>query len=76
MAARANTHPPAGMMWGFPATGEDVPPKTATAIVSENAEARISGLRASLALFAVLALIAVFFSRRIPTKQPGSADTR
>jgi hypothetical protein len=53
-----------------------VPPKTATAIVSENAKARINGLRASLALFAVLALIAVFFSRRIPTKQPGSAEIR
>jgi MFS family permease len=50
-----------------------VPPRTATAVVSENATARINGLRASLALFAVLALIAVFFSRRIPTKQPGSA---
>jgi MFS family permease len=50
-----------------------VPPKTATAVVSENARARINGLRASLALFAVLALIAMFFSRRIPTKQPGSA---
>jgi MFS family permease len=50
-----------------------VPPKTAAAIVSENAVARIDGLRASLALFAVLALIAVFVSRRIPTKQPGSA---
>jgi MFS family permease len=53
-----------------------VPPKTATAIVSENAKARINGLRASLALFAVLALIAVFFSRRIPAKQPGSAEIR
>jgi hypothetical protein len=53
-----------------------VPLQTATAIVSENAKARINGLRASLALFAVLALIAAFFSRRIPTKQPGSADTR
>jgi MFS family permease len=49
---------------------------TASAIVSENAKARINGLRASLALFAVLALIAVFFSRWIPTKQPGSAETQ
>jgi MFS family permease len=52
-----------------------VPPTTASAIVSENAKARINGLRASLALFAILALIAVFFSRWIPTKQPGSAET-
>lgn len=44
-----------------------VPSEAATAIVSENANARINGLRASLSLLAVIALIAVFFSRRIPT---------
>jgi MFS family permease len=48
----------------------DVPPKTVTAIVDENAKARITGLRTSLSLLAVVALIALFFSRRIPTKQP------
>jgi MFS family permease len=48
----------------------DVPAKTATAIVDENAKARITGLRTSLSLLAVVALIALFFSRRIPTKQP------
>jgi len=50
----------------------DVPPKTVTAIVDENAKARINGLRASLSLLAVIALIAVFFSRRIPTEQPSA----
>ena len=48
----------------------DVPPKTADAVVTENANARITGLRVSLALLAVVALIALFFSRRIPDRQP------
>ena len=47
-----------------------VPPKTAAAIVDENANARIEGLRTSLSLLAVVALIALFASRRIPTQQP------
>jgi hypothetical protein len=41
--------------------------KTADAIVDENAQARIDGLRASLAVLAVLALIALVFSRGLPT---------
>ena len=48
----------------------DVPAKTANAIVDENAKARIDGLRAALSLLAVVALAALFFSRRIPTRQP------
>jgi len=50
-----------------------VPPTTAAAIVDENANARIDGLRASLSLLAVVALIALFTSRRIPTRQPSAA---
>jgi MFS family permease len=50
-----------------------VPPKTAAAIVNENASARINGLRASLSLLALVALIALFFSRRIPARQPSAA---
>jgi hypothetical protein len=50
-----------------------VPSKTATAIVNENAKARINGLRVSSSLLAVVALIAMFFSRRIPTRQPSAA---
>ena len=50
----------------------DVPPETADAIVDENETARLDGLRASLSVLAVIALIAVFFSRRIPTRQPGA----
>jgi hypothetical protein len=45
---------------------------TATAIVDENAQARIDGLRQALAVLAVIALFALFFARSIPTVQPGS----
>jgi MFS family permease len=47
-----------------------VPPKTADAIVTENASARIDGLRSSLSLLAIIALIALFATRRIPAQQP------
>jgi len=47
-----------------------LPPKTAQAIVDENTKARIGGLRASLSLLALVALIALFASRRIPAEQP------
>jgi MFS family permease len=50
-----------------------VPPATADAIVKENQTARIDGLRSALSVLAILALIAPFFTRRIPAKQPGSA---
>lgn len=44
----------------------------ANAIVNENATARIRGLRSSLSVMAIIALIAVFFSLRIPTEQLAS----
>ena len=47
--------------------------KTADAIVSENANARIDGLRSSLSLLAAIALIALFATRRIPTRQPSAS---
>jgi MFS family permease len=50
-----------------------VPPKTADAIVEENANARIAGLRSSLSLLAIIALIALFASRRIPAEQPSAS---
>jgi hypothetical protein len=50
-----------------------VPTKTAMAIVTENANARINGLRASLSVLAIVAMLALFFSRRIPTQQPSAA---
>ena len=53
-----------------------VPPKTADAIVEENANARIAGLRASLSVLSILALMALFASRRIPTQQPPASRAR
>jgi Na+/melibiose symporter-like transporter len=50
-----------------------VPPKTADAIVEENANARIAGLRASMSVLAIFALMALFASRRIPTRQPSDS---
>jgi hypothetical protein len=47
-----------------------VPSATSEAIVAENTTARLDGLKSSLAVLAVLALIAQFFTRRIPTMQP------
>jgi MFS family permease len=52
-----------------------VPADEANAIVDENASARLAGLRSSLAVLAVIALIAVLFSLGIPTEQPASEST-
>jgi len=52
-----------------------LPPDTVQAIVDENANARIDGLRTALSVLALIALLALFFSRRIPTTQPGSASS-
>ncbi len=49
-----------------------VPAKTADAIVAENADARIDGLRSSLSLLALIALIALFTTRQIPARQPSA----
>ena len=49
----------------------DVPPATADAVVEENAHARINGLRAALAVLALIALIGLAMTRRLPTVQPG-----
>jgi hypothetical protein len=46
--------------------------EAATAIVDDNATARIAALRSSLSVLAVIALIALFFSASIPTRQPAS----
>ena len=46
------------------------------AVLDENQQARLDGLRTALAALAFLALIALFFSTRIPTRQPGSAEMR
>ena len=50
-----------------------MPAETADAIVEENSAARLDGFRASLAVIAMIALVALYFTRRIPTKQPKAA---
>jgi hypothetical protein len=47
----------------------------AQAIVDENEEARIQGLRASLAVLAIAALIALFLTRLIPVEPVGGSST-
>jgi MFS family permease len=49
-----------------------VPPRATTAILEENEAARLVGLRTALAVLAIFALVALFFTGRIPTRQPGS----
>ncbi|MGW7101547.1 MFS transporter [Streptomyces sp. NPDC054838] len=44
------------------------------AALDANAEARLDGLRAALAVLAFAALIALFFTQRIPSVQPRSAE--
>ncbi len=49
-----------------------VSPGTADAIVDENETARLAGLRTALSVLALFSLVALFFSGRIPTVQPGA----
>ena len=48
----------------------NVRPEVADEIVDDNAEARIDGLRAALAVLALLAIAAVIAGRRLPRVQP------
>jgi MFS family permease len=48
----------------------------ATAIVDENAQARLDGLRVALMVLALIALVGLFFTGRVPTVPVGAADTR
>jgi len=50
----------------------NVPPETANAVVDENEHARIAGLRSALAVLALISLLALLFTRGIPTVQPGA----
>ena len=47
-------------------------PEVTHAVVDENEEARLDGLRSALALLALIAVVALFFTRRIPDRQPGA----
>ena len=48
-----------------------IDPQTSQEILEENQQARLDGLRAALALLAIVGVIALFFTKRIPTEQPG-----
>ena len=49
-----------------------VPADTADAIVEQNQQSRLDGLRASLAVLAIGALLAFVFASGIPTRQPSA----
>jgi MFS family permease len=50
----------------------NVPTATANEIVKQNEKSQIDGLRAAEAILALLALVAIPFTRGIPTVQPGA----
>jgi hypothetical protein len=52
-----------------------VPTEAADEISDLYAEARLTGLRTSLSVLALLALVALAFTRRIPTTPTGSSDS-
>jgi MFS family permease len=54
-------------------TDAGVPRRATDAIVLENTTARLNGLRASLSILAVIGMLGLFFTRRIPKEQPGTA---
>jgi EmrB/QacA subfamily drug resistance transporter len=53
-------------------TQAGVGPAVSQAVLAENEQARLDGLRTALAALALMALIGLFFSGRIPREQPGS----
>jgi MFS family permease len=52
-------------------TKAGTPPSVATAALEVNKEARVAGLRAAIAALALIALLALFFTRAMPTRSPG-----
>jgi hypothetical protein len=53
-------------------TQAGVDPAVSQAVLDENEQARLDGLRTALAALALIALIGLFFSGWIPKQQPGS----
>ena len=53
-----------------------VPAATSDALVKENADARLEGLRAALGILALIALVGLFFTRKLPTEQPAVVAAR
>ncbi len=50
----------------------NVSSETSKAAVDSYSEARISGLKSALAILALLSIVALFLTQRIPTRQPGA----
>ena len=46
---------------------------TSGAVLDVNQQARLDGLQSALALLAIIGVLALFFTKRVPTRQPGSA---
>ncbi|MFI2365776.1 MFS transporter [Promicromonospora sp. NPDC019610] len=55
-------------------TDAGLPEDQVDAIVDENATARVDGLRTSLGVLAVLAAVAIFLTRLLPTRPAGSRE--
>jgi MFS family permease len=51
----------------------NVDSNTSKAAVDAYGEARIDGLKSALAILALLSIVALFLTQRIPTRQPGAA---
>jgi hypothetical protein len=51
-----------------------VSPRTTDAAISAYQDARIDGLRAALAILALLAIVALFYAQRIPEEPPGASE--
>ena len=52
----------------------DVPDATADAVIEENEQARLDGLRAALSVLALFALLGLVFANGIPQRQPAATD--
>jgi len=54
----------------------DVPSAEAEAILAENEEARVAGLRASLSVLALFVVVGLYFTRLVPTEPIGGESGR
>jgi hypothetical protein len=56
--------------------GSSLDQQTTDAILDDYGEARVEGIRVALTLLAVFAVIALYFTRRIPDRPPGSTSAK